>query len=59
MVHALRVRVPSSTFFLFDAIKSWNSHISFACRANIGFQDSCDGNFIVDLPNFRAIEASL
>ena len=28
-------------------------------REDIGFQDSCDGSFIVDLPNFRAIEASL
>ena len=32
---------------------------SLVCFLNIGFQDSCDGSFIVDLPNFRAIEASL
>ena len=34
-----------------------NNHLE--CVFTIGFQDSCDWSFIVDLPNFRAIEASL
>ena len=45
--------------------------VSIECGANasenvitggnivIGFQDSCDGSFVVSMPNFRAVEADL
>ena len=36
-----------------------NEEIYFSSVEDIGFQDSCDGSFVVSMLNFRAIEAYL
>ncbi len=43
----------------YDTIKKILAYAGIFFIISIGFQDSCDGNFIITMPNYRAIEADL